>query len=518
MTEGTSAAALKSTSRDGSCIYTGNTGSLSQPDLGMVSSVYAGFSNFNFLTPQTPRYTCRTGNCTWAPFASLAICASCQDVSQHLKVSSEWTTEDLPIGDMESNQVTFSLPLVNISNFGTGPVFVENRSVSAVGKTWRAGAYTLDGTKVMTARGTTNRSETSSFTGSDTFAIAFSIINADPAFLVNNVSWESSKPIATECGLQFCTRFYKSQVNQGQLSEELAGSSIHRNMESLAPHGVNESCVQQWYQITDYGLCYEVEQLHFNLPRSDLQLFVTDDEVRQYGLSRLRARRFNISDRTLRSSLSWMKQTLTQEQMTWYAGAEDVDGEKYMGRSFWNQSTIAVSLTNHSNLLETFDRVADSMTTWMRNVEYAENPVTGTTLLWVLRVRVRWVFMALPAGTTLAGCVYCLVIMFETRRLRLKPWRDSCLATMAHGIGDGLRERLRNADDGRRGSMKTEGRKLKIMLSDYGDGMMLRDEKEHTVDEDGSALHESAPRISDDPQGRASVDHGSRRSSYTVRH
>ncbi|KAG6355212.1 hypothetical protein INS49_004293 [Diaporthe citri] len=509
MTQGPAVGALESS--DGSCIYLGDAGSRSQPDLGMVSSVYAGFSNSSFLTPQTPGYTCRTGNCTWAPFASLAVCASCHDVSRHLRVSSKWTKEDFPSGHMEGNQTTFPLPIVNISNLG------REGSISAVGKTRSARLGPLDGTKVMAARGTTNRSETISFTDSDTFVIGFSIINADPEFLEDNVSWESSRPIATECGLQFCTRFYKPLVNQGQLSEGLAGSSIHRNMESLAPDGFNESCVQQWYQMTDYGLSYEVDG-DLNLPRSDLQLFVTDAEARQYGLSDESARTFNISDRTLKSSLSWMKQTFTQEQMTWYAAAENTNLWAFVGQSFWNQSTIAVSLTNHSSLVETFDRVADSMTTWMRNLGYAESPVAGTTLLWVLHVRVRWAFMAFPAGTTLAGCVYCLVIMFETRRLGLKPWRDSCLATMAHGIGDGLREKLRYADDGRRGSMKTEGRRLKTMLSDYGDGMMLRDEKEHNVDEDGSALRESAPRMSDEPQGRASVDHGSRRSSSTVRH
>lgn len=507
-TEGASFGAIGSS--DGSCIYTGDIGSLSQPDLGMVSSLYAGFSNLSILTPQTPGYTCRTGNCTWAPFASLAICASCQDVSRHLKVSSKWTTEDFTNGHMEGNMTTFSLPLVNISNLG------EDGSVSAVGKTRRAASRPMDGTKVMTARGTTNRSETISFTGSNTFVIGFSIINADPAFLENNVSWESSKPIATECGLQFCTKFYNPQVNQGQLSDKLAGSSINRNMESLAPHGFNESCVQQWYQMTDYGLSYEVGQ-HLNLPRSDLQLFVTDAEARQYGLSSESARTFNISDRTLKSSLSWMKQTLTQEQMTWYAAVEAVNIWNFVGNSFWNQSTIAISLTNHSNLMETFDRVADSMTVWMRNLGYAERPVTGTTLLWVLHVRVRWAFMALPVATTLGGCVYCLVIMFETRRLRLNPWRDSCLAIMAHGVGDGLREKLRYADDVGREGMKTEGRKLRIILSDYGDGMMLRDEQEYTADEDGSALQDSAPRISDEPQGRANVDHGTRRSSSTVR-
>lgn len=477
---------------DGSCTYIGDLGSRSQPDLGMVSSIYAGFSNFTFLTPQRPGYTCLTGNCTWEPFASLAICASCQDVSRHLKVSSKWTSEDLSNGHTEGNYTYFSLPLVNISNSGKG-----EGSSWAVGKTRRAGADLWQGTKVMTARGTTNRSETLSFTGSDTFVIGFSIINADPAFLESKVSWELSRPIATECGLQFCAKFYQPQVNQGQLSDGLAGSSIHRNMESLAPDGYNESCVQQWHQMTDYGLSYQVGH-NLNLPRSDLQLFVTDAEARQYGLSNESARTFSISDRPLKSSLSWMKQTLTQEQMTWYAGAEYAKLWSLVSDSFWNQSTIAISLTNHSNLEETFDRVADSVTTWMRNLGYAERPVTGTALLWVLHVRVRWAFMALPAATTLGGSVYCLMIIFETRRLRLKPWRDSCLATMAHGIGDGLREKLRYAEYEMCGSLKTEGRKVKIMLSDYGDGLMLRDEREDTVDENGSALQGNALRTSDE--------------------
>lgn len=51
-------------SQDGSCSYQADGDTLSQPDLGMVSILYAGFSNFSLLTPQMPGYTCRTGNCT----------------------------------------------------------------------------------------------------------------------------------------------------------------------------------------------------------------------------------------------------------------------------------------------------------------------------------------------------------------------------------------------------------------------------------------------------------------------
>lgn len=509
MTQGSSFAVINI--GDGDCHQPGFGRSFSQPDSGMISSLYAGFSNSSALTPQMPGYKCRTGNCTWAPFASLAVCASCQDVSRHLKISSAWTTETYANGNIEGNLTTFSLPLVNISNVGEGPA-----TVSAVGKSRRAVAGENIGEKVMVAKGTTNRSETISFPGSETFIIGFTIINTDPAFFESKVSWESSKHIATECGLEFCTKFYNPQVTQGQLSDRVAGSSIHRNMASLAPDGFNESCLQQWYQMTDYGLTYKVDfDLHF--PRSDLQLFVTDDEAMQYNLSRESARKFNISDCTLKSSIYWMKQALTQETMTWYEATEDTSVWGFVETSFWNQSTIAVSLKNHSNLMETFDRVADSMTVWMRNLGYAENAVTGETLLWVFHVRVRWAFMALPVGTTLAGCVYCLVIMFETQRLRLKPWRDSCLATMAHGIGDRLREKLRSRDDGSHGGMETKGRKIHVVLSDRGDGTMLREDHLYTVDEHLSTLQANASRISEEARSRANVDRGSRRSSSTAR-
>lgn len=104
-------------------------------------------------------------------------------------------------------------------------------------------------------------------------------------------------------------------------------------------------------------------------------------------------------------------------------------------------------MTNQSALQETFDNVAESMTMWMRKLGFASQPIIGTTSLWVLHIPVRWSFLAFPIATMLAGCVFCLIIILETHRLRLRPWRSSCMEVLIHGIGDDLRAQLQLADD-----------------------------------------------------------------------
>lgn len=108
------------------------------------------------------------------------------------------------------------------------------------------------------------------------------------------------------------------------------------------------------------------------------------------------------------------------------------------------------------------------MTVWMRNLGYSHTPVYGTTSSWVLHTRIRWPFIALPTVTTLAGCVFCSVVILETRRLGLNPWRDSCLAIMAYGIDDGLRDELRRAGD-----TEKAGRNMSVKMGDGENGLGL---------------------------------------------
>ena len=100
-----------------------------QPDFGVISAIYNGFHNNTSWNPnnswnggdQIVNSVCTTGNCTWTPFTSAALCSSCNDVSDQL-------TLDQGIGDggssiplpsnleMVAPYTAFTLRNANLSN------------------------------------------------------------------------------------------------------------------------------------------------------------------------------------------------------------------------------------------------------------------------------------------------------------------------------------------------------------------------------------------------------------------
>ncbi|CAN8095914.1 unnamed protein product [Discula destructiva] len=304
----------------------------------------------------------------------------------------------------------------------------------------------------MTAMGTVEASDLITFVDSTTFLMGFSLIFADEAYLDGSVAWNASRPTGTECGLELCTKIYESEVVDGELSEKVLSSSFHRNEQSLRPglyplHSYqNDGCSQMWSTIVNTSLWYDTKAVG-NVARTDLQLFVSDDDLKQYNVTGTSRTTFNITDGALRSTVAWMKDQFTNQQLIWYGNLEETYINMIDGNTFWGQAPITSALKNQSGLEATFGRVADSMTTWMRNLAFEQGPVTGTTWAWTKHIRVIWPFIAFPIIATLAGCIYCLVVIVETRDLGLKPWTDSCLATMAYGIGDDTRGRLQQSKD-----------------------------------------------------------------------
>lgn len=448
------------------CAITYYTQWSSQPDLGMVSSVYAGFYNQSSSTTRAPAFTCPTGNCTWSPFASLAVCASCRDVTSNITVSTQHNVTVKAGGQFSGDQRTFSLPLNNITNWDS----ISSATASA--KKRDKYANITGDSLIMSAQGTVNGSQLISFRGSTTFLLGFSILHADEKYLEGSVPWASSHPYGTECGLELCTNIYSSDVIEGTLTEQVLHSSTQRTMNSLAPEfidGNEEECVEYWNQLNNNSLYYDYADTSTQaIRRTDLMLFIPDQDAVRYNISSPNPPTFNISDRTLKSTLSWMKKEFASGHFVWY---NSVSGDRlnfFEDLAFWNQSAMASSLVDYATLSGTFDRVADSVTGWMRDLGYVQNPIYGTKSSWVLHVSVRWPFIAFPVVTTLAGCVFCIVIISDTQRLGLEPWRDSCLAIMTHGIGDELRDKLSRTIDA-----ENLARNVNVSMADDDRGLKL---------------------------------------------
>lgn len=467
ITAGSLTSGWNDTNEDLTCEVGYNGEWTSQPDLGMVSSVYAGFYNQTSSALRRPELTCRTGNCTWSPFASLAVCASCRDVTPHVTKSTHNASVNTSTGHTEGVQTVFSLALNNIMDWDS------ISHTEAVGKKRDEPLTAWAKSIIMSAQGTVNGSDLYSFRNSTTFLLGFSILHADEKWLNGSVPWNSSHPYGTECGLEFCTKIYGAEVREGTLSEEILYSSAQRNMQSLLPDftvGDTEACGSSWNQLTNNSLYSGYggnSQIDLNL--SDLMLYISEQDAAKHGISGPGPVSFNISDRTLKTTIAWMKGEFASGHFVWYNSVTEKGLDQFEDSSFWNQSAVASSMANKSTLAETFGRVADSMTVWMRNLGYSQTPVYGKASSWVLHTHVRWPFIAFPVVTTLAGCVFCAVVILETRRLGLSPWRDSCLAIMAYGIDDDSRNQLRRAGD-----TEKAGRDMSVKMFDgeYGPGLV----------------------------------------------
>lgn len=376
---------------DGNCTLLLDGEWKAQPDLGMVASVYDGFNNRSTSTAQKIAFTCSTGNCTWEPYASLAVCGSCRDVTSHITSSIQNKTESTSFGNrFWGTTKIFSLLLNNISNWEEvdGFEMTDKRDVP------------VDSTStIMSARGTINGSALVSFANSTTFLFGFSILYADNRYVNGSTGWNASHPTATECGLELCTSIYSSQVTKGILNETVLHSSINRNISSLLPdpsllykdHS-NLGCLQDFNEKNNYALLYDWPSVNINIPRSNLQLLAPEAQTAaEYNITANSPTNFFVSDRTLKSTLSWLQSEFTLSDLVWFDYVAPNELNELPDPNFWNQSPIASALLDEHGLGATFDGVAESMTVWMHNLGFTQQqPMVGTTSLWVLHVQVRW--------------------------------------------------------------------------------------------------------------------------------
>jgi len=474
-----------------------------QPDLGLAASIYNGFYNQSQGAPYTPMFTCRSRNCTWDPFASLAVCASCRDVSAHLVKATFQASyrASLHTSDTISGiQTSFTLPRwnLNLTNWD------ETTDINAVAKKRQATSSINSSVSdipfntifSMSATGTSDGWNTLTFANSTTFLYGFAIINTDNTVKLNGTGWNVSHPTATECGLEMCTQIYHAAVVNGELQEDLVASFMHREENSLLPGlPVSENtsaCTADWGRESNYSLSTDsLDTTSIGYRKSPLQLYIPDADARAYGLPSGTAR-FNVTQRTLDSTINWL-QTSFSGQLYWSNNQPVLGGDMAgtaqprLPDSFWRQNPIGSSLNDTAKLDGLFQNVATSMTVWIRNLGFASQPAAGVQWAWVPHIQVRWGFIALPLAVIAVGTLFCGAVMLETSRLGVEPWRDSCLATLTHGVSQKLRARLREAGatpaaaaarDGGVGGMKSEALKMQVALGDHpgeAGGVMLRD-------------------------------------------
>ncbi|KAK1458039.1 hypothetical protein CMEL01_15386 [Colletotrichum melonis] len=446
----------------------------SENDFGAMAAVLGGFSELSSTESTKPDFECSTGNCTWDPFASLAVCNTCKDISSAMEKSNGRATindelitlpDRLEFPDKKLRTYTrLEIPTLDlsISNFN---------GIKADGNEIDIGF----GNAEVTARSNYNPGRTLSFGHLESMIFSVAVMSASQDYRKRKQAWEDTDITATECALHFCTNVYQSVVEQNVLKEKVLSSRSTRNPDSFLSNWLTNQLAA-----TKYFNTFINHSLYIGFsdaPRSDLQLVISREEYyADTGLIIDDDLRFNISHNTVGSLIDWLAVRLSGHSDS---ASLDKPGMptllKYplplCMRTSNTPTEIISSLAASQNISRTFEMVAASLTKWIRNRSLESSPHHGITKQWVIKIRVNWAFLSLPMGSLLGGCIFCLLSIRETQKLSLPAWRGSSLATLAHGLDVESRAFLREASDSSR--IAAQARTLEVKFVDSKGGPEL---------------------------------------------
>lgn len=412
-------------------------------DLGMLSAFNSGVYNA-YSTGQTTSFVCPTANCTWPTFTSLAVCSACSDVASYLRASKQegtnLGTRPLPTNaGLYSNYTTYSLPRLNITNPSEISGLEREGSV-------HSSAY-------MAATIITDPGLTLSFNDLTTMITAIQVIRAAEGYETGELIWDDTPLSATECALYFCVNAYRSVVDKGILKEHIVSSWAERDFSTYrdVEESKNFDLFEKWNNYSFY-----VETGDF--ARTDLELFIPKEDVEKYGLSDDAAIRFRLTQRTVGSTTHYVNDKLLNSNMIWPA------------TDFQSQLPAAQTLYQSEDLSTTFDKIAWSVSDWIRDISNITQEGIGEE--WVTHIHVEWPYMVLPLLTIVLGLLFCLSSMLETRRLHLEPWKTDMVATLTYSVDAETRAQLRHAD--RNGYLEKSIKAMTAKFEDVGCGLELR--------------------------------------------
>ncbi len=401
---------------------------VSQADPGMSVAVYSGFDSRSVGQPLD--FSCTTGNCTWAPYASLAVCSACNDVSRFVErqpPGSGYGGSDLAANAIPQNEgpsprnnesfSRFSLPYMQISNY-YGSYRPKNFGEN------------------VTAAPISDPRKSLSFQNSTLPIFLVGIMQASTSYSNGSVVWENSTVQAMECGLFLCTNVYTTHIVQGQLQEQILGSVAHKDMSSYDPDCTYYPCGTEGQDdLMNYPLISW--NISDDVLRNDLRMFIPADEALAMGMQQQNATlNFSVSQAAIVSTTQWLY------------------GDLFRGLPllvypsiYKDAPPVIQAIAQSTNVSQTFDRVAQRMTAWIRN--QGGNPQIGTELRWELHFSAQWYFLTLPVITILSSYVFVVLSMMETKRLKLAIWKTDTFAALAHSLDSSSRRRLqKNGDSG----------------------------------------------------------------------
>ena len=407
-------------------------GVITMADYSMQSAISYGLVQQYDTVVQQTSFKCPSGNCTWSPFESLAVCSVCNNLTDQLTAYAApynlWYdlngSLDLAAQPEFHNGTTIRLP---------NGLFINNLDgISYTTPAFSDGGY---GNVYMTTLGTGNASKTNSLEDNDSLIWAMSILKLQESSN-SSLVWPNIPVEAIECGLFYCIKQYSSIVQNGVLQEaETYVSTISRDSNS-------------WQLIISNGHNYsgiilnanEVQSLEFNNitsadPRTDLM----------FGNG------FNVSQAAIDSISNYFQNQFSNIPNLNYTYS--MDGEQrpedtsptpvtlngFYSNPLYSPSVMQV-LFDSFNINETFRSLARSMSNALRAGADNSTVQSGGKGVMKTHYRIQWPWIALHALLVLAGIAFLAITIVKTKEARVPTWKSSSLAPLSCSteIGDVL--------------------------------------------------------------------------------
>lgn len=349
-------------------------------------------SGHNLLTPYCP-----SGNCTWAPYQTLAVCSQCVNVTGLIEYTrSNHHVQGCDLDDHGSSCL-WSLPnglaLNNSAALNTSgtlpPIMLDNVGHSLVN---------------------------------------FSMLGHD----------EKQDPVATECSLYWCVNTYTAIVNQTIFTEQI--SSSWYNATSTLPLADIPSA-EDLFNLMDRGFG-AIELYNITPPtgggKVQHNVNLSNDEVEFDSYEIVKLENYLVSN-TL-GILAWLGPLLSGNVARNSGPSTDAMDLFYKDRTGDSGFGVDTSVVSISIVQDTFDRLAQSLTTWIRtsqksSVDLGMGEAVGTIWRSETVVKVRWGWLSLPCVVLAGTSVFLGFTIMGTRKKQLGIWKSSSLALLFHGLG-----------------------------------------------------------------------------------
>ena len=365
-------------------------------DSQMISAAYTGLYSPIPGTFNTTA-TCASGNCTWAPYYTLAICNTCVNLTSQIKphtfdkqfgtkknpLTTSTTEYTLPNGFRLSGLFQFdpesplSTPILNLSATAHSTDF--NAPVEQ-GLPLPSIAFSQKGSVLLGVLAI----------GLSPFGVPTQPTDSTDAH------YAMALPLAYECLLQFCAlNMTASQIN-GTLQEKISSTYIDNSQNGTS------------YELSPCG-------------GPDCA--------------------FQITDQTLQGTSSWLASFLA-------AGNASVDVEPVPAYDKPELGPIINAMNaSVSGFPGLMDNVAASMTQTLRTLPYQGEGWIGNSHYPVTRIHVHWLWLIFPFALLLMSLTLLIIIAMKTQQSGTAPWTNSVLAILFHGLdrqprGQGSRHRM----------------------------------------------------------------------------